>query len=627
MGEEPTAAAGEYAAAGPTALPCKTAAGTLVGPARAAGEGGEVQQRFEESVQLNVSAGPPESATTGTARSHKVYKLRHRTVSTFREESSPPLCELDGVVLHHLNCKMIFLKSCASFIDPEIFKDVASRNECLGIVDFDYKARPIEELTEPYEFARTFANRRMPRTKEEHDYTVPEKTLTEWPNDPYLRFGAQWELLDEAGVQAKAAWKTSRGGGGTVAEQPLNTVAIIDFGFNMAHEDMLDSWWRNAVLETPELSEWPDNCSDGIDNDGNGYVDDCMGYSFADRSADMASFQGVHGTAVASICCATTNNGQGIASLGWNLRPMALKVDGSYSQIAEALNYAADKMVQVVNMSFGGPPSSALRMALEMAALRDISLIVAAGNHGCDLSTVSSKGCFSQKGFVKGYPAAYGDLLPNMVAVAAVSADGKPSKFSNFDSSKKSKIHVLAPGQAITTCSDLDPKGYLKASGTSFATPIVSALAALLRFELPDLTAEDVKEVLIRSCYRVPNTQLDRIAKCGGIISATKAFITAGVVNEPRNACKKYEVQSRPRLPQCCGRFHAGNAMCPLSVVLNSRNVCSAFIIQNCRFESIKAQRNTSLRQMKEQYFYNSITYFHQNSAILLTNVEFLNCF
>ncbi|OEH76354.1 subtilisin sub5 [Cyclospora cayetanensis] len=410
MGEEPTAAAGEYAAAGPTALPCKTAAGTLVGPARAAarhrhaylhewlfffcilmscaggtlgtplapeshvedheaylpnkeilflfgipeckekltsvvesviaqaailtearkrrqGEGGEVQQRFEESVQLNVSAGPPESATTGTARSHKVYKLRHRTVSTFREESSPPLCELDGVVLHHLNCKMIFLKSCASFIDPEIFKDVASRNECLGIVDFDYKARPIEELTEPYEFARTFANRRMPRTKEEHDYTVPEKTLTEWPNDPYLRFGAQWELLDEAGVQAKAAWKTSRGGGGTVAEQPLNTVAIIDFGFNMAHEDMLDSWWRNAVLETPELSEWPDNCSDGIDNDGNGYVDDCMGYSFADRSADMASFQGVHGTAVASICCATTNNGQGIASLGWNLRPMALKVD------------------------------------------------------------------------------------------------------------------------------------------------------------------------------------------------------------------------------------------------------------------------------------------------------------
>ncbi|KAL8442798.1 hypothetical protein Emed_007103 [Eimeria media] len=99
-------------------------------------------------------------------------------------------------------------------------------------------------------------------------------------------------------------------------------------GVLKSHEDMFDSWWRNALIEAPAFSEWPDNCYDGIDNDANGYVDDCFGYSFANRSGEISAFAGSHGTAVASSCCATTNNGKGIASLGWNLRPMALKIDG-----------------------------------------------------------------------------------------------------------------------------------------------------------------------------------------------------------------------------------------------------------------------------------------------------------
>ncbi|CDJ43518.1 subtilase family serine protease, putative, partial [Eimeria tenella] len=133
--------------------------------------------------------------------------------------------------------------------------------------------------------------------------------------------------MDDGGVQARRAWKISKGGGGTISEQPMNTVAIIDFGFNLAHEDLIDSWWRNAIFEFPEYSEWPDNCFDGIDNDNNGYIDDCMGYDFSDRSGSPDSFLGQHGTAVASTCCASTNNQKGVASLGWNLRPMALKID------------------------------------------------------------------------------------------------------------------------------------------------------------------------------------------------------------------------------------------------------------------------------------------------------------
>ncbi|CDJ67131.1 subtilase family serine protease, putative [Eimeria necatrix] len=225
---------------------------------------------------------------------------------------------------------------------------------------------------------------------------------------------------------------------------------------------------------------------------------------------------------------AWTNNQKGVASLGWNLRPMALKIDGSYSQIAEALNYAADKNVRVVNMSFGGPPSAALRAALSVAAARNMSLVVAAGNHRCDFAAVDAAAaaakCFSHQGFIKGYPAGYGDLLPNLIAVAAAAATGKPSKFTNFDSSKNPKIHLLAPGENIIVCSDKNHKSYLEASGTSFATPIVSALVALLRFEHPQLSAREVKDILIRSCYKYGFAKLGKVSKCGGIVSARRAF-------------------------------------------------------------------------------------------------------
>ena len=88
-----------------------------------------------------------------------------------------------------------------------------------------------------------------------------------------------------------------------------------------------------------------------------------------------------------------------------------------------------------------------------------MSLIVAAGNHQCDFASVTMSGCFSANGLAKGFPAGYGDVLPNLIAVAAVSAEGKPAKFTNFDSSQNSKIHLLAPGEAILTCSDSGTKG------------------------------------------------------------------------------------------------------------------------------------------------------------------------
>lgn len=92
--------------------------------------GRDSHQRSEESVEPQFAAGPTKRKTTGTARSRTVYTLQHGSLSVFREEPQPALCELDSVTLHHLNCQMIFTKHCASFIDPDILK-VRTRNEIL----------------------------------------------------------------------------------------------------------------------------------------------------------------------------------------------------------------------------------------------------------------------------------------------------------------------------------------------------------------------------------------------------------------------------------------------------------------------------------------------------------------
>lgn len=103
--------------------------------------------------------------------------------------------------------------------------------------------------------------------------------------------------------------------------------------------------------------------------------------------------------------------------------------------------------------------SAALRAALAVAAARDMTLVVAAGNHRCDFASMGVRGCISQKGAIRGFPAGYSDVFPNIVAVAAVAPDGRPANFTNFDSSDNPKVHVLAPGDSILTCSNSGTQG------------------------------------------------------------------------------------------------------------------------------------------------------------------------
>ncbi len=234
------------------------------------------------------------------------------------------------------------------------------------------------------------------------------------PNDPH--FGSQWGPQK---VEAPAAWDSSTGS---------NTVriAVLDTGIRSSHPDLAGK----VVASRNFTSSLTDDDVDG------------------------------HGTHVAGISSAITNNAVGIAGMDWNARLMNGKVlgdDGSgyYSWVINGIVWAADNGAKVINISLGGPsPSSALQAAVDYAWTRGVVLACAAGNNG---SATPS------------YPAYYA----NCIAVGATNQSDSRASFSNYGS----WVDVGAPGVSILSTV---PAGYASWSGTSMATPHVAGLAALV---------------------------------------------------------------------------------------------------------------------------------------------------
>ena len=143
-------------------------------------------------------------------------------------------------------------------------------------------------------------------------------------------------------IEAPLAWDFSKG-------DPSVVVAVVDWGVDLQHPDLATKLWTNP-------GEIADN---GIDDDGNGCIDDVYGWDFANDDNDPQDDYG-HGTHCAGIAAAATDNGVGIAGVGFNSRTMAVKVgDGAtgkaaYSDIASGIMYAADNGAKVINMSLGG---------------------------------------------------------------------------------------------------------------------------------------------------------------------------------------------------------------------------------------------------------------------------------
>lgn len=285
------------------------------------------------------------------------------------------------------------------------------------------------------------------------------------PNDPM--FGDQWNLnntgqlggVPGADVDALAAWLIQDG-------DPSIVVAVADSGTDWTHEDLAGNMWGNT-----------DEVVNGIDSDGNGYIDDIRGWDFDGMDNDPnGAFW--HGTSVASVVSSQGNN-VGLVGLaggahdGAGVSIMALNV-GSFFPMGDILDdailYALDNGAHIVTMSLSVGISAAIDAAVATAFAGGVFIDCAAGNGGFGVS----------------YPA----ILPEIVAVASTNRNDDTSSFSN----PGPEVEVAAPGEDVLMA-DLGG-GYHTSSGTSFSSPHVAALAGLLLSEDPSLTNQQLRQII-----------------------------------------------------------------------------------------------------------------------------------
>lgn len=286
------------------------------------------------------------------------------------------------------------------------------------------------------------------------------------------QYSDQWYMKDFGIREGWYTGKTDAGVGGNTI------VAVIDTGVDYNHIDLKANMWVNT-------GEIKDN---GIDDDGDGYVDDYYGVDITAKRGSAMDDNG-HGTHVAGIIGAT-NNKEGIVGLAYDAKIMAIKAgDASgyflQSNVAAAIIYAYEHGADVINMSFGGSASSiAVQDALALAYNRCV-LVASAGNNGAPNELINN--ILPQPN----YPAAFSYVL----GVMSVGSTKVESPFTNWDASAYNSVEyeVYAPGEQIL--STLPGDRYAKLSGTSMAAPVVAAQAAVLRSMYPDRNTYPTKYI------------------------------------------------------------------------------------------------------------------------------------
>ncbi len=317
------------------------------------------------------------------------------------------------------------------------------------------------------------------------------------PNDPYYGDGTQWGPQK---ISAPQAWDLSKGDSNVV-------VAVIDWGVDLQHPDLQAKMWTN-------VDETPDN---GIDDDGNGYIDDVYGWDFANDDNDPQDDYG-HGSHVGGIIAAATDNGVGIAGVAFNSSIMAVKVgDGTtgtarYSDIAYSLMYAADNGAKVINLSLGGYAySSFLGGAVNYAWDAGCVLVGAVGNN--NLSDPF-------------YPAAY----DNVIGVSGTDQNDAKASWSNYGA----QVAVAAPGVSIYSTYWNGGSTYAYMSGTSMSAPHVAGLAALLFAQDGTRTNATVRSLIEGSADDLGDAGWDQYYGYGRI-NAYQALMAASAVIDPAN--------------------------------------------------------------------------------------------
>jgi subtilisin family serine protease len=288
------------------------------------------------------------------------------------------------------------------------------------------------------------------------------------PNDP--SYSTQFSL---AKISAASAWDITTGDTSVV-------IGIVDTGVDWPHPDLAANIFRNW-LETPGVAN---------DADHNGYIDDYHGWDFGglDGTPDNNPMEDRpdHGTHVAGIASAVTNNGVGVASIGYKCKILPVKTsqDNVRDDLGNALIsfgfegivYAADMHSRVINCSWGGAGYSLLGQdAIDYALSKGAVVVCAAGNDN------------SSETF---YPANYNGVL----SAASVESNDTKSSYSNYGHG----IGVCAPGTGII--STWQPDTYAIASGTSMASPLTAGVCALVASKFPNYTAEQIREQVRVNC-------------------------------------------------------------------------------------------------------------------------------
>ncbi|MBU7585207.1 MAG: S8 family serine peptidase [Nostoc sp. TH1S01] len=284
-------------------------------------------------------------------------------------------------------------------------------------------------------------------------------------------------------VNAPEAWNNGYTGKGVV-------VAVIDTGVDYNHEDLKNNIWTN----TKEIA------GNGIDDDGNGYVDDVRGWNFVNNNNNTLDQNG-HGTHVSGTIAGEKNN-YGVTGIAYNAKIMPVKVlndsgSGSYNAIANGIYYAVNNGANVINLSLGGNFSNrTLQNAVEYANSKGVVVVMAAGNDG---------------GSQPNYPARYANNTG--IAVGAVDRNNNLANFSNRSGTNE-LAYVTAPG--VDVYSTVPNNQYASYNGTSMATPHVAGVVALMLSANRSLTPTQVRQIITETAGN--NTQ-----------AATSSYKTASI--------------------------------------------------------------------------------------------------
>lgn len=462
------------------------------------------------SMALQNDAKPKAGFNPPNSLDHYRFVVKLKADLAAQAESSLGLTDMDIQSASPKNMAAFFQKYKLKRMAP-VYKNLIRWKKQTGKSEKDFiaqikgkysrRAGHYRGTSAPPEVSRTYVFEPNVNNKQEFDkmlnllrkdpgieYAEADRVVTVQmvPNDPYFSSGGSWgqsfdDLYGLKKINCPGAWDLATGSG--------IIVAVVDTGIDKNHPDIAANVWSNT-------REIPNN---GIDDDDNGYIDDCWGWNFVNNTNGSIDDYG-HGTHVAGTIAAVGNNGTGVIGVAPNAKVMDLKAfdkrEGYDSWIAAAIHYAADNGADIINCSFGGPgSSSALEEAIDYAYSLGIVVVAAAGNEHSDV-----------KDF---HPGGY----HNVITVSALDNSSSLAFFSNFGT----EIDVAAPGVDIlslraTGTTMGTPLGdyYTRADGTSMAAPHVSGLAALILSRHSEFSNEQVRQVVRTSADDLFATGIDR---------------------------------------------------------------------------------------------------------------------